>query len=86
MEVFSNPEADYAFNRMFSFEADVRQFTMQRITDPEQGFYEINQLLILLVRSLFSFSKFPAVATQSQMKHILDALTSVFECEDLKSL
>jgi hypothetical protein len=86
MEVFSNSDAEYAFNRMFSFDADVRQFNMQRITDPEQGFYEINQLLILMVRSLFAFIKFPAVATQSQIKHIIDALTSVFECEDLKSL
>jgi len=54
LEVTSNPEGEYAFMRMLPFEVDYENLLLERTAD-EHGF-EINQLLILLVRSLFVIS------------------------------
>jgi hypothetical protein len=71
---------------MLSFDVEYAQLTLPSITDSESGLYEINQLLILLVRSLFVFSNENPKASQSTVKHLLDAMTSIFECPELACL
>ena len=51
LEVTSNPEEDYAFMRMLPFQINYENLLLERTTDEND--FEINQLLILLVRSLF---------------------------------
>lgn len=70
--------------RILSFDISYDNLILDRQVD-EHG-YEINQLLTLLVKSLLVIGNVGPQASQNTVKHLIDALTSVFECKELGGL
>ena len=84
LEVTSNPEENYAFMRILPFDVSYENLILERQVDEND--FEINQLLILLVKSLHVIGNVGPQASQNIVKHLIDALTAVFECKELKEL
>lgn len=70
--------------RILSFDITYDNLILERQVDEHD--FEINQLLILLVKSLHVIGNVGPQASQNTIKHLIDALTGVFECKELKEL